>query len=505
MKIKLIAPARKAEWGESFWDVRTLCKLTGIKASIPPLALLTLAALTPADIEVVLTDENIEPIDFDEKVDLVGITGMTSFIPRAYEIAAEFKKRAIPVVMGGIHASMLPEEAIQHCDSVVIGEAEEIWEHTVRDAQKMNLQKFYRAPRFPDLANSPIPRWDLLKNDKYLHFIIQTGRGCPYDCDFCSVKVFNGRQYRHRRIERVIEEIETLQKIDNRKMIFFSDDNLLAVPSYAEQLLEKLIPLKIRSWMCQSSVNRLNNDGVLDLMHKAGCRSVFVGFESVSQKSLEVMNKGQVNKVAEYKEIVHKVHSHRISVFGSFILGSDADEESIFEKTAEFIDETNIGFSMINILTPPPGTRLYQNMENEKRILHKDWQNYNAENVCIKPRFISADTLQEKRGNLVRQIYSYDRMYKRFSCLWSKGVFTRKNKSLRGLFTKLRLLLSFKIISQFQGDRMFFALKCLWNRHVPAPTLTFAALSYHDYAKNITHQNHSQAIGLPTVTPPSRS
>ncbi|MCM8781233.1 MAG: B12-binding domain-containing radical SAM protein, partial [Candidatus Omnitrophica bacterium] len=293
MKIKLIAPARKPEWGESFWDLKTLCKLTGRKAGGAPLALPTLAALTPSDVEVVLTDENVEPINFDEKVDLVGITGITCVIPRSYEIADEFKKRGVPVVMGGIHVSMLPEEAIRHCDSVVIGEAEEIWEQVVRDAQKGNLQKFYRAPRFPDLTNSPIPRWDLLKNDKYCYFTIQTGRGCPYDCDFCSVKVFNGRGYRHKTIDSVIEEIKTLQKIDYKKLIFFTDDNLLASPKYSEELMQRLIPLKIKTWWCQSSVNRLKDDRLLDLMYRAGCRVIFVGLESVSQKNLDVMNKGQ--------------------------------------------------------------------------------------------------------------------------------------------------------------------------------------------------------------------
>jgi len=152
MKIKLIAPARKPEWGESFWDLTALCKLTGKKSNGVPLVLPPLAALTPSDVEVVLIDENVEPIDFDEKIDLVGITGMTCVIPRAYEIADAFRNRGIPVVMGGIHVSMLPEEAIQHCDSVVIGEAEKIWEQVVRDAEKKNLQKLYRAPRFPELG-----------------------------------------------------------------------------------------------------------------------------------------------------------------------------------------------------------------------------------------------------------------------------------------------------------------------------------------------------------------
>ncbi|GAH17833.1 unnamed protein product, partial [marine sediment metagenome] len=242
MKIKLIAPARKPEWRGSFWDLKTLCELAGCKATGAPLVLPTLAALTPSDVEVILTDENAEPVNFEEKVDLVGITGITSVIPRAYEIADEFRKRGVPVVMGGIHVSMLPEEAIEHCDSVVTGEAEEIWEQVVKDAQKGSLQKFYRTPRFPDLANSPTPRWDLLKNDAYSYFTLQTGRGCPYDCDFCTVKVFNGRRYRHKRVEQVVREISFLQSIDSKKLIFFADDNLLSVPGYAKELFKAIKP-----------------------------------------------------------------------------------------------------------------------------------------------------------------------------------------------------------------------------------------------------------------------
>lgn len=486
MKIKFIAPARKPEWGESFWDLRTLCKLTGRKAGGAPLALPTLAALTPPDVEVILTDENVEPIDFEEKVDLVGITGMTCVIPRSYEIADEFRKRGVPVVMGGIHVSMLPEEAIQHCDSVVIGEAEEIWEQVIRDAQKKNLQKFYRAPRFPDLTNVPLPRWDLLKNDKYCYFTIQTGRGCPYDCEFCSVKVYNGREYRHKTIGNVLREVETLQRADSKKLMFFTDDNLLAVPRYTVELMEKLIPLKIKAWWCQSSVNRLKDDRLLDLMYEAGCRVVFVGFESVSQKSLDTMNKSQVNKVEEYKEIVNKVHSHRIAVFGSFVLGCDNDDENIFEETARFIDETNIAFSMINIMTPLPGSRLYDKLEKGGRILHKNWEKYNAENICFSPITISQERLRKGHRGLIQQIYSYDSIYKRFSNIWAKKVFVRNDNRFRDLFTLGRLLFSLRSLFWANKKRMLFVNRCLWNRNVTSVSAVSSALNYNDYMKKLS-------------------
>ncbi|MEW6086874.1 MAG: radical SAM protein [bacterium] len=490
MKIKLIAPARKPEWGESFWDLKTLCKLTGKKAGSVPLALPTLAALTPSDVEVVLTDENVEPIDFDEKVDLVGITGMTCSISRSYEIADQFKKIGVPVVMGGIHVSMLPDEAIQHCDSVVIGEAEGIWEQVIRDAQKKNLQKFYRTSDFPDLTNAPIPRWDLLKINQYLDFTIQTGRGCPYDCEFCSVKVFNGRKYRHKSIENVIEEVKTLQKIDSRKIIFFTDDNLLAMPSYAEEFMKSLIPLKIRFW-CQAPINKLKDDKILKLMYAAGCRVVFIGFESVSQKSLDRMNKSHVNKVEEYKETINKIHSNKIAVFGSFVLGGDADDENIFEETSKFIDDTNIAFSMVNIITPLPGTVLSQRLEKEGRILHKDWSKYNAENICCKPHLISEKQLNEGHKEIIQNIYSYNHIHKRLHNIWNRGVFVRDNDSFLGRFTKGRIIFSIKSILEFKKDRTFFVLRSLWNRNVTSVVSILSALNYHDYTENLTiRSNH---------------
>lgn len=483
MKIKLIAPARKPEWGESFLDLKTLCKLTNRKTVSPPLALITLAAITPFDIEISITDESVEQIDFDEKVNLVGITGMSCVIPRAYEIADEYRKRGVTVVMGGIHVSMLPEEAITHCDSVVIGEAEDIWGQVIKDAKDNKLQKFYRTDGFPALTNSPVPRWDLLKNDKYCYFSIQTARGCPFDCDFCSVKVFNGRKCRHKKIEQVIKEAEEIKRIDAGRSIFFVDDNLMIIPKHAEEVMKELIPLGISSWWCQSSLNSLANDRMLDLMYQAGCRGVLIGLESISQKSLENMNKGWVNKVVEYEKIIDKIHSHRIGVLGSFILGTDVDDESIFDETLKFIDRTNIVFSMINIMTPPPGTKLYEKLEKEGRILHKNWEKYNGENICFIPKLIREEKLNRGHEKIVKQIYSYDQLYKRFCRLWDKGTFVRKNNRFIKRFSKGRFIFSVGSVLNFKNKRTSFILKSLWNKHVTSPGAVSLALSYHDYSE----------------------
>lgn len=488
MRIKLISPARKAEWGESFWDLKNLCKLTGRKAGGAPLALPTLAALTPKDIEVTLTDENISPINFEEKLDLVGITGMTCVIPRAYEIADEFRKRGITVVMGGIHVSMLPEEAIQHCDSVIIGEAEEVWGQVLNDAKKNNLQKFYKADGFPDLTNSPVPRWDLLDNEKYCYFTIQTGRGCPYDCEFCTVKVFNGREYRHKKIEQVLAEVKTLLKIDHKKLIFFTDDNLLAVPNYAEELLKKLIPLNIKNWMCQSSINRLKNDHLLDLMYQAGCRVIFVGFESVSQNSLDAMNKGLVNRVNEYKEIINKVHSHKIAVFGSFVLGSDSDDQMIFKNTVDFIESTSIAFSMINCLTLLPGSNIYERLKKEGRISGCEWWKSNADWVCYEPKLISKQALGEGHHWVLKQIYSYKNLSTRLKTLFDLNIFTRsKNKNRLSL---TRIIFSIYAFLSFDFSKIKFMFSALWNKKCTSIMWILTAVNYHNYAYSLKKKNY---------------
>lgn len=491
MKIKLIAPARKPEWEEVFWDTKGVFQMSGRKNSIS-LALPTLAALTPFDVKVILTDENVEAINFEEKIDLVGITGITAVIPRAYEIAYEYRKRGVPVVMGGIHVSMFPEEAIEHCDSVVIGEAEGIWHRVVKDAQKKNFQKFYRALEFPDIANSPLPRWDLVKNDKYCFFTVQTSRGCPNNCDFCHVKVINGTKCRHKNIETVIEEIKILQRLAPQKQIFFSDDNLLSDIKYGEELMKELIPLKIKSWWwCLTSMNRLKNDTMLDLMYKAGCRMVSIGIESVSKKSIEMMNKSQVNNVEEYKAVIDKVHSHGISVLGSFVLGCDSDDETVFEELPKFIDQTNIFFSMVYIITPFMGTEFYKKLKNEDRIFENRWEKYNGESVCFKPRLLTIEALQEKRNSVCREIYAYKALYKRLHNLWKQNILVdSKVNSLGLLFRKTGIcfMLRFFLYSlfNFNKERITFILKCLCKKNgFFAANSILLALNLHDYAYNL--------------------
>lgn len=480
MKIKLIVPANKEI--NKFFDYRYLKEFSGFEALNIPLSLPTLAALTPQGIEVVIEDENIEPINFEEKVDLAGITFFTSLAPRAYEIAGEFRKRGVKVVLGGIHASMVPNEAKQHADSIVIGEAEEIWPQLVKDFISHNLKDVYCQNGFPNLNVFPVPRWELVKSKKYSHFVVQAGRGCPHNCEFCSVCRFNGRQYRHKPIDNVIKEIELLKSIDSHKTIFFVDDNILAIADYAKELFIKLIPYKIR-WFGQASVDRLQNDETLDLMHKSGCREVFIGFESISEKSLRAMGKTKANKVEEYSVVINKLKKHGIAPFGSFMVGSDNDDKSIFNKTFKFIQKNDIIFAMINILTPSPGTILYEKLEKEGRITPDDWSKYDGEHVCFKTKLMSAEELMNSRNDLLKQLYSYKNIYRRLKNLWQEGVYIR-DKERKKLFTKGRILFTIKSIlnNPLNILRNIFIIKCLWNRYITLVMPITLALNFHDYA-----------------------
>jgi radical SAM superfamily enzyme YgiQ (UPF0313 family) len=347
------------------------------------------------------------------------------------------------------------------------------------------LQKCYRAAEFPDLTDAPISRWDLTKYDAYPIFNIQTGRGCPFDCEFCSVQLFNGRQFRHKSIDRVIEEIKFLKKLDPKKPYFFIDDNILSIKEYAESLFRKLAPLNIR-FFCQASVAGLNDDNMLDLMYKAGCREIFVGFESVSQESLESMHKARANKAGEYKAIIDKVHSYRMDIFGSFMFGSDSDDDKIFKATSDFIEEVSMPFAMINIITPPPGTKLYERLEREGRIVERRWWKYNSEYAVFEPGLLSRQELQQKRDKFLNEIYSYERLWGRLERLNESGVYIRKDRKTKGkglsLGGVLMCLKGLVCKDPFDLKKAKFLLKFLFSsRPVSAFAIAYA-LNFHDFA-----------------------
>ncbi len=394
MKITLIAPAVVEEKRRG---------MQGRVFQLPPLALATVAAATPEYAKVSIVDESIEPIDYNCDADLVGITALTRFAPHAYEIADRFREKGIKVVMGGMHPSALPEEAIKHCDSVVVGEAEGAWTQLVRDLEKGRMKKFYRTRGFVDLSAIHTPRRDLYKKERYLftHFI-QTTRGCPFNCGFCSVTKFFGRTYRTRPVESVLSEIRNMKT----KFVGFSDDNIFGNRIYARKLFSALKYEGV-VWLSQASLNIADDQQLLRLAARSGCRGLFIGLESVDYESLTQMNKGFL-KPQKFKEAIKRLHDYGISVLGAFVLGNDNEDPSIFKRTLDFAKKIKIDLAQFAILTPYPGTAIYNRLTKEKRIFNFDWTKYDAGNAVYKPLKMTADKLKEEVDKLWRDFYRFD-------------------------------------------------------------------------------------------------
>lgn len=391
---------------------------------VPYLGLLKVASLTPPDWKVSIIDEKVEPIDFSAEVDLVGITAMTPAVKRGYEIADKFRERGVKVVMGGMHISKMPDEALQHCDSVVIGEAEDIWDKVLDDCEKGNLQKKYKNENgYPSLANRPAPDWSLYRDKGYLPVhAIETTRGCPHNCEFCSVTSSFGGKFRNRPVDEVEREIQNLKPFEGRfilkNVVFFADDNIISSRKHAKELLIRLTPYNLK-WLGQTSVNIAKDDEMLAIFRKSGCMGILIGFESLSPASLSGVGK-TFNKPEDYIDVVKKMHDYGLGVDGSFVLGFDHDDEGVFERTLEFVNKAKIDVCYFSILTPYPGTALYSKMLAEGRLIDTDWSNYNTNNVVYMPKLMKPEKLLEGYHQVLKESFSYSSIFKR---LWGNGTY----------------------------------------------------------------------------------
>jgi radical SAM superfamily enzyme YgiQ (UPF0313 family) len=414
-------------------------------ARIPNLALPILAALSPPDAEISFIDDLLTPIHLEKdlkEVDLVGITVLTKTALRAYEIAAAYRKKGIPVVLGGIHATALPEEAKLHADSVVIGEAEEVWPRLIEDAKAGHLKPFYRQESFIDLSKIPRPRREILPKNGYFPLdVIQVTRGCPFRCEFCSVRNFFGDTYRFRPIHDVIEEINSLR----HRLIMFNDDNIIGNPSYSKELLKALIPLK-KKWIGQASLSGLKEAENVALLAKSGCIGLLIGFESLSKKNLMKSQKFQ-NDPSEYREIIHTLHQFGITIWGSFIFGFDEDDPSIFEKTVDFTIQTKLFSVVFALLTPYPETTFYQRVKNEGRLVQDRWwllEKPEDSAPYFLPMKMSAEALREGWKRAWKEFYSFPSIWKRFHWDYSPTLINRlvyfPFQLMQHRFTKKKIL-----------------------------------------------------------------
>lgn len=383
---------------------------------LPCLSLLKVAALTPPHWQVVIIDEKVEAVDFAQDADLVGITAMTCTVNRAYEIADRFRARGIPVVLGGMHASSLPAEALTHADSVVVGEAEGLWPRVLAAAEVRRLQPVYQHADGP-MALDALPQvnWDLNREKGYLplHFV-ETTRGCPFDCEFCAVTNFFGGKYRNRPLAEVLAELNGLRQFEGfvmKKVVFFVDDNIVCNRTYTREFLSRIADMRIQ-WLGHASVNLANDPEMLKLCQRSGCLGVLIGFETLSAETMQSIGKKSRLRM-EYLDAIQKIHDHGIGIDGSFVFGFDTDDESVFDRTLEFVTRAKIEAPYFSILTPYPGTRLHARLESEDRILHRNWSLYDTSHVVIRPKRLSPDQLQEGYLRTFRAAYSQGCMAER--------------------------------------------------------------------------------------------
>lgn len=385
-------------------------------ALFPPLNLATLAALTPPEHKVAIDDGCLGPVAATRSADLVAITAMSAQAPAAYALADQYRARGIPVVLGGIHPSMCPDEAAGHADAVVLGEADRLWADLLQDFGNGKMKSRYHDPEPIDMAKIALPRRDLLDPKGYVIFnSVQTTRGCPFNCNFCSVTTMSGVKYRFRPTEKVVEE---LRNLDGR-FIYFVDDNIIGNPRRAKELFKAFLPLKL-GWASQVTVNFARDPELMRLARESGCYGVFIGFETFSNKSIRDAGKG-VNRPDEYLRDIRRIHAAGIKVWGSFIFGFDNDALDVFRETLDFIEESGMEFAQFSLLTPLPGTALFRQFEEEQRIVHRDWSKYDLGSIVFNHPLLSAERLHFEKNHAWRRFYSIRSIIKRLGMPKTRG------------------------------------------------------------------------------------
>lgn len=438
----------------------------GHKHLSPSTVIPILFRITPRKYKMAFHDDNFGEINYDEKIDLVAIGTLTGLADRAYEIADGFKKRGVPVIMGGLHVTALPEEALQHADSVVIGEVEGVWDQVLKDFSHHKLQKIYKSEEFFDLEKFKPVNYRMLNFNNYLTKTLQTSRGCPYSCEFCAVHKFFGHKIRCKTVKTSIQELVNL--FSNvplyKESLMLSDDHFNGPRQHAIEFLKELeklvikidklkrsplyllkcffvalgfkfkIPLHTPLYVIQARVDIYKDDEMLDLLAKTGCFSIILGLESISQASINQF--GKKNNVEEYQTAIDKIQSKGIAVTGSFIVGTELDDISVFRETAKFIMESKMLKPVISIVTPFPGTNIYEQMKKDGRLLDKDYCYWDSNHVCFTPKNLTVQELQEGYYWMNQKIFDYNermKVLKEVYLDWTKNGINTQDPSLRTL------------------------------------------------------------------------
>jgi radical SAM superfamily enzyme YgiQ (UPF0313 family) len=382
-----------------------------------PLPAAAVAGLTPSDVDVKFYDDRMEAIQFDKPTDLVAISVETYTARRAYQIASEYRRRGVPVVMGGFHATLVPDEVAEYADSVVVGEAEGVWPTVIDDYRhgREKARKFYRQPTRPSLKGLR-PNRDIFRGKRYLPIgLVEAGRGCHFKCEFCAVQTIFGATQTRRPVDEIIAEIERIKREFGRSLFFFVDDNITSNLAQAKEFFRALIPCNIR-WVSQSSINAAHDEEFLDLLVRSGCKGVLIGFESLDPANLKDMNKSFNTMRGGFDVALSNLKRHGVRVYGTFIFGYDRDTPESFEKSVAFAQEHGLYIAAFNHLTPFPGTPLYARLEAEGRMLYERWwldERYSYNRIPFKPKSMDHEDLRLNCLAARRRFYSWPSILRR--------------------------------------------------------------------------------------------
>ncbi len=377
---------------------------------LQPLAIARLAAMTPPDWQITFIDDRLEPIDYGIATDLVALSIETYSSLRGFQIAARFRQRGIPVVLGGYHATLCPEEAKQHADAVCVGEAESVWQTILRDAQGGQLKPFYRGDQSRPLAGLQ-PDRGIFRGKNYLPVaLVETSRGCPFQCNFCSIAaVFQGT-YRRRPVQEIVEELRQVHD----KYVFFVDDNIVGDPASARELFEAITPLGIQ-WMSQGSLHALKDESLLRQMARSGCMGLLIGFESLDPQNLAAMGK-RINRVDDYRAALGRLRRAGVFVYGTFIFGYPHDTPGGFEESVRFAKEETLFLAAFNHLVPFPGTPLYRDLEAKGRLKYPQWWlsgDYRFGQVPFRPASMEAAEVEARCRQARSSFYTWASIFRR--------------------------------------------------------------------------------------------
>ncbi|MBL0714317.1 MAG: radical SAM protein [Desulfosarcina sp.] len=449
-KIVLIQP----QTPENFWTLHSFLHLMNKKGNIPPISLATVAALTPEGYQVEIIDENIQPLDFEIDCDLVGITGYTVHAPRMFEIAAEFRKRGVLTVGGGVYCASHLEECRPHFDIVVAGEAENTWAQVLVDLERGEYRECYVEPEFIDIRTTPVPRWELLPVEQYLSGIVQASRGCPNDCEFCDVTALFGRQCRYKQVDQVIEETQWF--IDHGAIeVFFADDNFIGNKRKAKAILKRLVALKNKNrrpvaFVTQVTLTVAEDEELLRLFREAGFIALFIGIETPKKESLEIANK-QINLRMDLKAAVRRIQSHGIMVYSGLVVGFDTDDLDIFEQQERFLREAGIIVPMIGMLVAAKNTRLWKRLEQENRLVPDREYGDQERTTNMVPLLMTREELQTHYFELIRKVHGDDHFWMRYQAFIGQI-------DLDKIYPD-SILASYMALKNFQFDLMLWTLR----------------------------------------------